>query len=186
MSRLAIFFGTGYEEIEALAVVDILRRAGIEISMVSINDTREVTGSHHITVKMDQLLSEVNFDEISGIVLPGGLMGTENLEACKPLMEQVDAFVKEGKLAAAICAAPSILGHRGHLQGRRACIYPGMEEHLKGAEVVMEAPAVTDGNVITGRGMGAAIPFALKLLEKLQGRAEAEEMAERIVFKGAF
>lgn len=186
MSKLAIFFGMGYEEIEALAVVDILRRADIEISMVSINDMRAVTGSHHITVKMDQLLSEVDFDEISGIVLPGGLKGTENLEACKPLMDQVDAFVKEGKLVAAICAAPSILGHLGHLQGRRACVYPGMEEHLKGAEVVTDAPAVTDGNVITGRGMGAAIPFALKLLEKLQGRAKAEEMAERIVFKGAF
>lgn len=186
MSRLAIFFGTGYEEIEALAVVDILRRAGIEISMVSINDSREATGSHQITVKMDQQLGEINFDAISGIVLPGGSKGTENLEACKPLMDQVDAFVKEGKLVAAICAAPSILGHRGHLQGRKACVYPGMEEHLQGAAVVTDAPAVTDGNVITGRGMGAAVPFALKLLEKLQGREKAEEMAERIVFKGRF
>lgn len=186
MSRLAIFFGTGYEEIEALTVVDILRRAKEDIVMVSITGERQVTGSHGISVQMDQLLTEVNFEEIDGIVLPGGMPGTKNLEACGALMEQVDAFVKEGKLVAAICAAPSILGHRGHLQGKKACIFPGMEEHLSGAQVVTDRPAVTDGNVITGRGMGAAIPFGLHILEKLQGRDEAQEMAERIVFEAAF
>lgn len=186
MSRLAIFFGTGYEEIEALTVVDILRRAKEDIVMVSITGEREVTGSHGISVQMDQLLTEVNFEEIDGIVLPGGMPGTKNLEACGALMEQVDAFVKEGKLVAAICAAPSILGHRGHLQGKKACIFPGMEEHLSGAQVVTDRPAVTDGNVITGRGMGAAIPFGLHILEKLQGKDGAQEMAERIVFDAAF
>ncbi len=186
MSRLAIFFGTGYEEIEALTVVDILRRAKEDIVMVSITGERQVTGSHGISVQMDQLLTEANFEEIDGIVLPGGMPGTKNLEACGALMEQVDAFVKEGKLVAAICAAPSILGHRGHLQGKKACIFPGMEEHLSGAQVVTDRPAVTDGNVITGRGMGAAIPFGLHILEKLQGRDEAQEMAERIVFDAAF
>lgn len=186
MSRLAIFFGTGYEEIEALTVVDILRRAKEDIVMVSITGERQVTGSHGIGVQMDQLLTEVNFEEIDGIVLPGGMPGTKNLEACGALMEQVDAFVKEGKLVAAICAAPSILGHRGHLQGKKACIFPGMEEHLSGAQVVTDRPAVTDGNVITGRGMGAAIPFGLHILEELQGKDEAQEMAERIVFDAAF
>ena len=186
MSRLAIFFGTGYEEIEALTVVDILRRAKEDIVMVSITGERQVTGSHGISVQMDQLLTEVNFKELGGIVLPGGMPGTKNLEACGALMEQVDAFVKEGKLVAAICAAPSILGHRGHLQGKKACIFPGMEEHLSGAQVVTDRPAVTDGNVITGRGMGAASPFGLHILEKLQGRDEAQEMAERIVFDAAF
>ena len=186
MDRLAIFFGTGYEEIEALTVVDILRRAGVEIKMVSITGQRQVTGSHGICVEMDQLLEETDFSQLTGIVLPGGMPGTKNLEACEALMEQVDNFVKEQKLVAAICAAPSILGHRGHLQGKNACIFPGMEEHLEGAKVVMDMPAVADGRIITGRGMGAAIPFGLKIQELLLGRDSAEEMAERIVFKGAF
>ena len=186
MDRLAIFFGTGYEEIEALTVVDILRRAGVEIKMVSITGQRQVTGSHGICVEMDQLLEETDFSQLTGIVLPGGMPGTKNLEACEALMEQVDNFVKEQRLVAAICAAPSILGHRGHLQGKNACIFPGMEEHLKGAKVVMDMPAVADGRIITGRGMGAAIPFGLKIQELLLGRDSAEEMAERIVFKGVF
>lgn len=183
MEKLAIFFGTGYEEIEALTVVDILRRAGVEISMVSITGEQMVTGSHGIVVKMDQLYEEVRFEELTGVILPGGGEGTKNLEAYAPLMEQVDAFVSAGKLVAAICAAPSILGHRGHLQGRSACVYPGMEEHLRGAKVVTDQPAVVDGNIITGRGMGAALDFALQIQRKLQGAEAAEKMARRVVFQ---
>lgn len=182
MSKTAIFFGTGYEEIEALTVVDILRRAGEEIEMVSITQERTVTGSHGVEVKMDRVLSEVNFDEVDVIVLPGGMPGTSNLEACASLMEQVDAFVKADKIVAAVCAAPSILGHRGHLKGRKACAFPGMESHLEGAQVCQE-PAVRDGNIITGRGMGAAIPFALAILGALQSEDVAEQMAKTIVFK---
>ena len=121
MSRTAIFFATGYEEIEALTVVDILRRAGEEITMVSVTDERSVTSSHGVEVTMDKVLSEVNFDETDVIVLPGGMPGTKNLEACAALMEQVDAFVQAGKTVAAVCAAPSILGHRGLLKGKKAC-----------------------------------------------------------------
>ena len=113
MSRVAVFFATGYEEIEALTVVDILRRADIETPMVSITEERTVTGSHAISVAMDAVLSEINFDEVDMIVLPGGGLGTQNLEACEALMAQVDAFVAQGRPVAAICAAPSILGHRG-------------------------------------------------------------------------
>ena len=119
MSKVCVFFGTGYEEIEALTVVDILRRAGIETDMVSVMDEQTVMGSHQIPVVMDKLLSEVDFDSVDVLVLPGGLAGTKNLEACEALMEQVDTFVKEGKTVCAICAAPSILGHRGHLNGKR-------------------------------------------------------------------
>ena len=107
--------------------------------------------------------------------------GTKNLVAFAPLMEQVDAFVKAGKLVTAICAAPSILGHRGHLKGKTACSFPTFEDHLEGADLKRE-PAVIDGNIITGRGMGAAIPFGLAILEKLQGKDAAEAMAEKIVF----
>ncbi|MCI9064721.1 MAG: DJ-1/PfpI family protein [Lachnospiraceae bacterium] len=182
MSKAAIFFATGYEEIEALTVVDILRRAGEEIEMVSVTEERTVTSSHGVTVTMDKVLSEVNFDETDVIVLPGGMPGTSNLEACSALMEQVDAFVKADKLVAAVCAAPSILGHRGHLKGRKACAFPSMESQLEGAQVSRE-PAVRDGNIITGRGMGAAIPFALAILGALQSEEAAEEMARGIVFK---
>lgn len=182
MSRAAVFFGTGYEEIEALTVVDILRRAGVETSMVSVTGERNVTGSHSISVAMDAVLSEVDFGSLDVIVLPGGMPGTTNLEACEALMAQVDAFMEENKIVAAICAAPSILGHRGHLQGRRACSFPNFESHLEGAEV-MEEPAVIDGNVVTGRGMGAAVPFALAVLEKLQGKETAEKMAENIMYR---
>ncbi|MGN0280245.1 MAG: DJ-1 family glyoxalase III [Lachnospiraceae bacterium] len=181
MSKVAVFFGTGFEEIEALAVVDILRRADIETDMVSIMGEKSVTGSHKITVEMDKLLVEIDFDHVDMIVLPGGLAGTNNLEACEPLMQQVDRFVADGKLVAAICAAPSILGHRGHLKGKKACSYPSFESHLEGAEVLHQ-PAVIDGNIVTGRGMGAAVPFGLAILEKLKGREEADRMAEKIVF----
>lgn len=182
MSKVAVFFGTGYEEIEALAVVDILRRAKIETDMVSIMGERSVTGSHKIVVEMDKLLEEVDFNRVDMIVLPGGLAGTNHLEACEPLMEQVDRFVANDKMVAAICAAPSILGHRGHLQGKKACSYPSFESHLEGAKV-QHQPAVIDGNIITGRGMGAAVPFGLAILEKLQGKDAADQMAATIVYQ---
>lgn len=181
MSKIAIFFATGFEEIEALTVVDILRRAQESVEMVSITGEQRVTSSHGVEVTVDKVFSEVNFDETDVIVLPGGMPGTKNLEAFAPLMEQVDAFVKAGKPVTAICAAPSILGHRGHLKGKKACSFPSFEDHLEGADVVKE-PAVIDGNIITGRGMGAAIPFGLAILEKLQGKDAAAAMAEKIVF----
>lgn len=182
MNDICVFFGEGYEEIEALTVVDILRRASVPVKMVSVTDKREVTGSHQITVKMDCVLSEVNFDKVEMIVLPGGMPGTKNLEACEALMEQVDDFVKADRPVSAICAAPGILGHRGHLRGREACSFPSVEEHLEGAKVLKE-PSVVSGNITTGRGMGAAIPFALSILERYQGKEAAQAMAEKIVYQ---
>lgn len=181
MSRVCVFFGTGFEEIEALTVVDILRRAGIETDMVSVMDERTVIGSHQIPVVMDKLLSEVDFDSVDMLVLPGGLNGTKNLEACGPLMEQVDAFANSKRMVCAICAAPSILGHRGLLNGKKAIAYPGFEEQLAGAQIVNE-PAVKDGNIITGRGMGCSIPFALEILKHLTDEETAKSMAEKIVY----
>ncbi|MBQ9927516.1 MAG: DJ-1/PfpI family protein [Lachnospiraceae bacterium] len=182
MSKVCVFFGTGYEEIEALTVVDLLKRVKIETDMVSVTEEKTVVGTHAIPVVMDKLISEVNFDEVDMIVLPGGMPGTRNLEACELLMEQVDVFVKAGKPVCAICAAPSILGHRGHLQGKKAIAYPGFEDQLTGAEVVYE-PAVTDGNIITGRGMGCAIEFGLAIVEYLQGKEVRDALAEKIIFK---
>lgn len=182
MKDICVFFADGYEEIEALTVVDILRRASIPVKMVSITKEKEVTSSHQITVKMDCVLSEVDFDKVEMIVLPGGMPGTKNLEACEALMEQVDAFVKAGRPVSAICAAPSILGHRGHLKGKKGCCYPSLEEHLEGAEVLKD-PSVVADNITTGRGMGAAIPFALSILERYQGKDAVQEMADKIVYE---
>ena len=120
MKDICVFFGTGYEEIEALTVVDILRRGGLPVKMVSITGEYNVTSSHQVTVKMDALFDEIDFDQVEMIVLPGGMPGTKNLEAFEPLMEQVEAFDKAGRPISAICAAPSILGHRGMLKGRDA------------------------------------------------------------------
>ena len=171
MGNVSIFFVTGFEEIEALTVVDLLRRAGVDTDMVSVTGERTVTGSHQIP--------EVDFDKVDVIVLPGG-PGTKDLEACGPLMEQVDTFVSGGKTVCAICAAPSILGHRGHLRGKRAIAYPGYEKELDGAEIVYE-PAVTDGKIITGRGMGCAVDFGLAIVEYLKGRKVREDLAEKII-----
>lgn len=181
MSKVCVFFCTGYEEIEALTVVDLLRRAAVETDMVSVMEQKTVTGAHGIPVVMDRMLSEVDFSEVDMIVLPGGMPGTRNLEACEPLMNQVDAFVAEGRAVGAICAAPSILGHRGHLQGKRAIAYPGFEEELTGAEIVYE-PAVVDGALITGRGMGCAVEFGLAIVEYLKGKEVRDALSDKIVY----
>ena len=115
MSRIGVFFAEGYEEIEALTVVDLARRAGIEVCMISVEEKEEVKGSHGITVRMDGKLSETDFSGLDMLVLPGGKKGTEGLESCGALMEQLDRFYEAGKPVAAICAAPSIFGHRGYL-----------------------------------------------------------------------
>lgn len=181
MSKVCVFFGTGFEEIEALTVVDLLRRVEIDTDMVSVMEERTVVSSHNIPVVTDKLISEVDFDAVDVLVLPGGGQGTKNLEACEALMEQVDAFVAAGKLVCAICAAPSILGHRGHLQGKRAIAYPGFEEQLAGAEIVKE-PAVVDGQIITGRGMGCSVEFGLAIVEKLKGSECRQALADKIVY----
>ncbi len=182
MKKTAIFLAEGYEEIEALTVADICRRCGVEVKLVSVTEERWVRGSHHVNVEADMCFSQVDFQEYDMLVLPGGMPGTRNLEAHEGLMTQVDAFYAAGKYIAAICAAPSILGHRGILKGRKACCYPGFESHLEGAEVTKE-PVEVSGNVITSRGMGTAIDFALAVAGVFCGREKAEEMAESLVYR---
>lgn len=182
MKKIAVFFGEGYEEIEALTVVDICRRSGLEVEMVSITDRRSATGSHGITVQMDRTFSEADFDGYDMLVLPGGMPGTKNLEAHTGLMDQVDAFYAGGRYIAAICAAPSIFGHRGILRGRQACSYPGFESHLEGAQVTAGPVEISD-NVITSRGMGTAIDFALAIVGIFCGSDKAAELAGSIVYR---
>lgn len=182
MDKICVFFATGFEEIEALTVVDLLRRSQIDTVMVSVTGDKNVTSSHNVTVVTDALLEEIDFDEVSMIVLPGGMPGTTNLEACTVLMEQVEKFYAEGRYISAICAAPSILGHRGMLQGRNACAFPDFESHLEGACVTQNAVEVSE-HVITSRGMGCAIDFGLAIVAKLLGESKANELAGKIIYQ---
>lgn len=181
MSRILVFLADGFEEIEGLTVVDLCRRAGIDTVTVSISDKASVVGSHGIELKTDMTLDAVDFSAANMIVLPGGMPGTRNLEGCETLMEQVDDYVSKGKKVSAICAAPSILGHRGHLKGRKACCYPGMEGELSGAEVSFDKVSVA-GNIITSRGLGTAIPFALAIIESLTDKATADKIGQSVVY----
>lgn len=182
MAKTAIFLADGFEEIEGLTVVDILRRAGVENTMVSIMGRRNVMGSHNIEVKADALFEEMDFTDYDMLILPGGGLGKDNLEAFEPLMKLLDRYYEEGKWVCAICASPSIFGHRGYLKGRKACAYPGFEPELTGADVVMEE-AVIDGNVITGAGMGCSAAFALAIVEAYVGHDTACDLAKKIVYK---
>lgn len=182
MKSIAIFFAEGYEEIEALTVVDLCRRAGIQTDMVSVTDSLTVTGSHQMPVVMDKVLADVDFDRLDMLVLPGGMPGTVNLEKNPVLMKQVQAFAAAGKYIAAICAAPSVFGHLGLLKGKKACCYPGFEEDLTGAKVSFE-PCIVDGNVITGRGMGCAIDFSMAIITELLNVEEANELAAKIIYR---
>lgn len=182
MSKVSIFFAEGFEEIEALTVVDLLRRCGIEAEMVSITGSLTVTSSHKVCVTMDKLFEETDFSETDMLVLPGGMPGTRNLEAYEPLMKLVDTFYENGKYVTAICAAPSILGHRGMLKGRRACSFPEFESHLEGAEVTHNSVEIA-GNIITARGMGCAIDFGLAIVTAFQGKEAADALADKIVYQ---
>lgn len=162
MKKIGIFMAEGCEEIEGLAVVDIVRRAKFEIVMISTTEKKEVTGSHGITFCTDELSTEVNYDELDGIVLPGGMPGTLNLKADDIVKMVIEKYVAEGKLVAAICAAPEVLGEAGILKGKKATCHPGHEDKLIGATILTDS-VVVDGNIITSRGMGTAIDFGLAI-----------------------
>ena len=182
MSKIAVAMADGVEEIEGLTVVDLCRRAGIEVTMVSVSGNLTVHGSHGIDFKADALFEETDWDGFDMLVLPGGKVGTDNLEAHAGLMKILDSYAAAGKMVAAICAAPSVLGHRGILRGRKATCHPGFEKDLLGAEWLAE-PVVCDGNLITSRGVGTAIAFALAITEHFCGAAKAREIADAIVYE---
>lgn len=183
MKKVGVFLAEGFEEIEGLTVVDLLRRAGVEVTTISIMGKKEIYGSHKIGVLADALYEEVDFEQLDGVVLPGGMPGTTNLGKHSGVNDTIKAFAENGKLVAAICAAPSVLGQAGILKGKKAACYPGFEDKLTGAEVVYEEVAAA-GNVITSRGMGTAIPFALKLTAYFVNEQKAEELAEAIIYRG--
>jgi 4-methyl-5(b-hydroxyethyl)-thiazole monophosphate biosynthesis len=182
--KIYLFLAEGFEEVEALAVVDILRRSGLGCTTASIMETKEVAGSHQIIVHADCLLDEVDFSSADMLILPGGMPGTTNLGTCKPLTEQLKVFHEKGKMLGAICAAPGVLGQNGILKGKKAACYPGCEKNLTGADVVCTEVAV-DGNVITSRGMGTAIPFGLAIVEHFLGKEVMEKLKKSIVYQQA-
>jgi len=182
LSKVYIFLADGFEEIEGLTVVDLLRRADIDITMVSISGRPEIVGSHNIIVKSDMLFEDADFSDADMLVLPGGKVGTDNLAAHEGLDRLLKDFASKGKLLAAICAAPSILGKKGLLKGKKAICYPGFEEYLTGA-VVTDDAVVTDGNIITSKGLGTAIDFALAIIKKLKTEADAAKIASSIQYR---
>lgn len=182
MKKIGIFMADGCEEIEGLTVVDIVRRAKMEIVMISITGKREVTSSHQVTFLTDALAAEVDYDTLDGIVLPGGMPGTLNLQADETVNKVIRQFAAEGRLVCAICAAPSVLGVAGILEGKWATCHPGFEEKLTGAKVE-EKEVVVDGNVITSRGMGTAIPFALEIVRYFADDETVEQVRKGLVYR---
>ena len=183
MKKIYVFLANGFEEIEGLTVVDLLRRASLEVVTVSITGRKEVTGAHRITVLADEVFENADFDDAAMLVLPGGMPGTLHLGEHVQLHAVLEKKMKENCPISAICAAPSILGDMGILKGKRAVCYPGFEDRLQGA-VVTENPVEVDGNITTSRGMGTAIPFALAMIARLKGEEEAEKIGKSVIWSG--
>ena len=175
MKSAFVFLATGFEEMEAIGTVDILRRAGIQTATVSITGNKAVTGAHQVTLEADYLLEEAPLANAAALILPGGLPGATNLNACVPLKEALLQQYRDGGVVAAICAAP-LLGGLGLLKGRKATCYPSFEEYLIGAETC-GADVEVDGNVITGKGPSLVFKFGLALVAAIKGNPVAEETA---------
>lgn len=180
--KALVFFAEGFEEIEALATVDILRRGEVVVETISITGNKQVTGAHRIPVVADYLFEEADLRSADILVLPGGIPGSTNLNAYGPLKDLLMEYHKQGKYIAAICAAPLVLGGLGLLQGKNAICYPGVEPQLTGATIVDEA-VVQDGKIITAKGPALALLFGLKLVSLLQGQKKADEVAAGLLLK---
>ncbi len=174
-----VFLANGFEEIEGLTVVDFLRRAELEVCTVGVSG-KLITGTHNIPVFCDLDESEVKLnDELEAVVLPGGMPGTLNLEKSETVINTVKYCYDNGRYVCAICAAPSILGHLGILEGRKACCFPGFEDELRGA-VLGDDFVCCDSKVITAKGMGSAIDFSEKITACLINENKAKKIKESL------
>ena len=180
MKKVFLHLAEGFEEVEALAAADILRRGGIDTVLVSVTGNKTVKGGHDIKVEADALFEEVDYGEADMLVLPGGGLGTQNLKAHQGLSEKLLEFNSQKKWLAAICAAPSVLGRLGLLKGKTAVCYPGVEEELEGA-VIGIGPVEVSEHIITSRGVGTALEFGLKLVEVLSGSEKALSVRKSIL-----
>lgn len=181
MTKVYTFLANGFEEVEALCVIDLLKRASMDVVMVSVSGDLKVNGAHNIDIMADVLFEDASFEDVDVLFLPGGMPGTKNLDNHEGLKQKLVEFNNNGKLITAICAAPMVLGHLGILNGKDATCYPGFEQELIGANVLYDN-VVVDGNVITSRGMGTAIDLGLKLIELLIDKDASFEMAEKICY----
>ena len=177
-----VLLGTGFEEIEALTPVDLLRRAGVEVKTVGLNG-KTVYGGHAIGVQCDITIDELDASDVRMIVLPGGLGGVASIRECAKALEAVQAVHAAGNYVAAICAGPTVLAQLGLLTGVKATCYPGQIPNMCDAVVVENAACVRDGRIITGTSAGTAVPFALALIEALEGPEKARAIADQIVIR---
>ena len=178
--KAALLLANGFEEIEALTPVDVLRRAGISVDMISIYDEPLVSGAHSILITADKTYSESIPGEYDLLILPGGMPGSLNLDKCEFTNTIIDSILSKNGRIAAICAAPLILGRRGILNGKRAVCYPGFESELIGA-TIDSCGVVTDGNITTARGMGVALEFAKELVALLIDKSTADNISSAIM-----
>ena len=175
MSKAVIFFAPGLEECEGLLCVDLLRRSGVEVTIAAVGGEKIVKSARSISVVADALAEELDYSAFDAAILPGGIPGVDNLKADATVRNVCTEFAAAGKVVAAICAAPSVLAAFGILQGRKATVYPGMEDKLTAATL--------DGNIITGEALGAAIPFALALASRLAGQQASNAVKQGIVYR---
>ena len=179
---VVVFMANGCEEIEALTQVDVLRRAGIEAKSVSITTEKLIKGAHGIDFMADCTIFDIDFDKVEMVVLPGGLVGRNNLMNSKEVVTVCKKFNELGKFVTAICASPSVLGENNILQGKKATCYPGFEEQCHGAEI-SNAVIVKDGNIITSRGPATAMDFAIELVKAIAGDSVAEKTAQGLLLR---
>ncbi len=175
-----LFLADGFEECEALAPLDILRRANIQIKTVGIG-SNAIVGSHGISINCDTVNKNLSFENLKGIILPGGMPGALNLENSKTVQETIDYCIDNNLLISAICAAPQILGHKGILKGKKATCFPGFEKELDGA-TFLDQKVVQDGNIITACGAGAAFEFGFKILEYFTDSKTADDLKNTMRF----
>ena len=179
---IVFLFAEGFEELEAIAPADILNRSGKTIKFVSVTDKKEVKGAHGFTYVCDTVFSQLDKSDIEMLVLPGGGKGVENLDSFKELDGLLEYCFSENKYVAAICAAPSLLGKRGWLKGKKAVCYPGFEKYLLGAEYT-DLPVVEDGNIITSKAAGTAVEFGLTLSRILTDCETSENVRKAIFYE---
>ena len=177
-----MLLGTGFEETEAIAPLDLLRRAGVAVQTVGLNG-RTVYGSHGIGIETDIEIGQMDLTDVEMVVIPGGLGGVASIRACAPAMDALKFAADNGRFVAAICAGPTVLADLGITDGKNATCYPGCEDGMGSAKMVDGAAAVRDGLVITGTSAGSAIPFGLALVEALKGPETAEMIAKQIVIR---
>ena len=177
-----VLLGTGFEEVEAIAPVDLMRRAGIEVKTVGVTG-KTVYGSHGIGVEADILLGEMDMENLEMIVLPGGLGGVASARASREALDALGHAWKHGKFVAAICAGPTVLADLGITDGKSATCYPGCEGGMGSARMAPDRAVVRDGKLITGTSAGCAIPFGLALIEALKGEKTAKTVADQIVIR---